>query len=123
MGMVETIRKYYDLWIAANRAGIEDLLAEDIIYTEAYGPQHHGLSEIIRWFDDWTPKAKVIRWDITNYIEQGNTCVVEWFFQFETNGEEHVADGASIAEFDRNGKISIMKEFQADHDHYYPYAQ
>ena len=123
MSKVETLRKYYDLWIAGNRTGIEHLIAEDIIYTESYGPQHHGLSEIIKWFDDWTPKAKVIRWDITNYIEQGNICVVEWFFQFEINGEERVSDGASIVEFNHNGKISIMKEFQAEHDHYYPYAK
>ena len=81
--MVDTIRKYYDLWITASRSGIENLIAEDIVYTESYGPQHHGISEIIRWFDDWTPKAKVIRWDITNSIEQGNSCVVEWFFLFE----------------------------------------
>lgn len=121
MSKVETIRKYYDLWIARSRAGIEELLAEDIVYTESYGPQHHGITEIIRWFDDWTQKAKVICWDITNFIEYENTCVVEWFFKFEINGKESVSDGASIAEFNHNGKIIIMKEFQAKHEHYYPY--
>jgi len=123
MSKIEIIRRYYDLWITADRLGIEDLIAEDIVYTESYGPQHHGLTEIIKWFDDWTPKAKVIRWDITNYIEQGNTSVIEWLFQFEMNGETHISDGVSIAEFNRSGKISIMKEFQAEHNHYHPYTK
>lgn len=121
MSKVEVIRRYYDIWITANRAGIEDLLAEDIIYTESYGPQHHGMAEIIRWFDDWTQKARVIRWDITSCIEQGNTCVVEWFFRFEFDGKECVSDGVSIAEFNQNGKIANMREFQSTHDHYSPY--
>ena len=123
MKKVDTIRKYYDLWITADRSGIEDLIAEDIVYTESYGPQHHGLTEIIKWFDDWTPKAKVIRWDITNYFEQDKTCAVEWFFQFEMDGVVRVSDGASIAEFDDHGKIAVMKEFQAEHAHHYPYAE
>jgi len=118
---VETIRKYYDLWIAANRTGMEDLIAEEIIYTESYGPQHHGISEIIKWFDDWNQKARVICWDIINWIEQDNLCIVEWFFQFEIDGKEIMSDGASIVEFDTNNKIVNMREFQSTHEHYYPY--
>lgn len=66
-------------------------LSEDIIYTESYGPQ------------------------------QGDTCVVEWFFRFEFDGKECVSDGVSIAEFNQNGKIVNMREFQSTHDHYSPY--
>ncbi len=121
MSKVETIRKYYDLWIAGSRDGMEELLAQNIVYTESYGPQHHGLSEVIKWFDDWTQKAKVLCWDITNCIEQENICVVEWLFRFEMDEEERVMDGVSIAEFDQNGRIISMREFQSTHEHYYPY--
>lgn len=123
MSKVETIRRYYDLWITANRAGLEELIAEDIIYTESYGPQHHGISEIIRWFDDWNQRARVICWDIVNWIEQDNLCIVEWFFRFELEGKEIVSDGASIVEFDTHDKIVNMREFQSTHEHYYPYKE
>lgn len=36
------------MWIECDKMGIEDLFAEDIIYTESYGPQHHGIQELNR---------------------------------------------------------------------------
>lgn len=42
-------------------------------------------------------------------------------FRFEFDGKECVSDGVSIAEFNQNGKIANMREFQSTHDHYSPY--
>ncbi|MGE5631865.1 MAG: nuclear transport factor 2 family protein [Caulobacteraceae bacterium] len=121
MDKVKMIQSYYDMWKKRDRSKIEDIFADDVVYTESYGPEHHGINEIIRWFDDWITKAKVFEWEITNGIEQGNTIAVEWIFSFEYDGKRDILDGVSIAVFDDFGKIVSMKEFQSKHEHYYPY--
>lgn len=122
MNKIKFIQSYFDMWKKRDRSKIEDIFADDVIYTESYGPQHHGIDEIIRWFDDWNTRAKVSEWEITDSIEQGNSIAVKWIFSCEYEGERSILDGVTTAVFDDNGKIVSMEEYQSKHEHYYPYS-
>ena len=73
--------------------------------------------------DDWNQKGKVLEWTIKRSIEKDNTIVVEWFFKCEFEGNIDGFDGVTIADFDKEGKINRLCEFQSKPDHYYPYGE
>ena len=121
--MKETIQKYFKAWLNADIDILSDIFSNDIIYSECYGPEYHGITQILKWFDDWNQKGKVLEWTIKRSIEKENTIVVEWFFKCEFEGNIEGFDGVTIADFDKEGKIKRLCEFQSKHDHYYPYGE
>ena len=96
-------------------------LREGIIYSECYGPEYHGLPQILKWFSDWNIKGTVLKWEIKKFIHQGLFTVVEWYFECDYNNEISGFDGVSIIEFNKNMKIINLKEFQSKSEHDYPY--
>ena len=121
--MKETIQKYFKAWLNADIDILSDIFSNDIIYSECYGPEYHGITQILKWFDDWNQKGKVLEWTIKRSIEKENTIVVEWFFKCEFEGNIEGFDGVTIADFDKEGKIKRLCEFQSKPDHYYPYGE
>ena len=51
--MEEIIRKYFACWLNKDEKPLTDIFAEDIIYSECYGPEYHGIRQIRQWFHDW----------------------------------------------------------------------
>ena len=94
---------------------------KNVRYTECYGPQYHGLDQVVRWFNDWNENDSVLEWTIKRTIEKENTIVVEWYFKCDCNNKVSGFDGVTIADFDENGKIVRLSEFRSDSDHIYPY--
>lgn len=41
--MEEIIRKYFACWLNKDEKLLTDIFAEDIIYSECYGPEYHGI--------------------------------------------------------------------------------
>ena len=121
--MKEVIQKYLKAWLNVDNSVLSDVFSNDIIYSECYGPEYHGISQILKWFDDWNQKGKVLEWIIKRSIEKDNTIVVEWFFKCEFEGNIDGFDGVTIADFDEEGKIKHLCEFQSKPDHYYPYEE
>ena len=121
--MKETIQKYFKSWLNVDIDVLSDVFSNDIIYSECYGPEYHGISQILKWFDEWNQKGRVLEWTIKRSIEKENTIVVEWFFKCEYEGNIDGFDGATIADFDKEGKIKRLCEFQSKPDHYYPYGE
>ena len=66
----EIIRKYFKAWIDVDIETVKRTFTDNIIYTECYGPEYHGLSQIENWFVDWHKKGKVLEWTIKRVIEQ-----------------------------------------------------
>lgn len=120
--MEEIIRNYFDAWLQGNVQPIKDIFSENIVYSECYGPEYHGLSQLVRWFEDWNKRGTVLVWKIKRVIEHRKTVVVEWYFECEYDGKIDGFDGITIADFDREDKIEKLCEFQSKAEHYYPYG-
>ena len=119
--MEEIIRKYFACWLNKDEKPLTDIFAEDIIYSECYGPEYHGIRQIQQWFHDWNQKGTVQKWDVKQIYISRNTAIIEWYFQCNYCNTPGAFDGVTIAQFDENNKISNLKEFQSKCDHEYPY--
>lgn len=119
--MTDILQKYFQAWINTDIETVKDIFAENVIYSECYGPEYHGLSQILRWFEDWNKKGKVLEWTIKQTIEHNKTLIAEWYFKCDYEGNTAGFNGVTIADFDNNGKIVSLKEFESKAEHYYPY--
>ena len=88
--------------------------AADAVYSECYGPEQHGLSQLLRWFADRNQKGTVLEWTIRRTFVQGRTRIAEWYFQCDCEGTVDGFDGITVADFDENGKIAHLCEFQSN---------
>ncbi|AQR96707.1 hypothetical protein CLSAP_40310 [Clostridium saccharoperbutylacetonicum] len=117
----EIIKKYFGAWINNNSLVLKDIFDRNIIYSECYGPEYHGINTIETWFEDWNKRGEVLIWDIKQFVHQGNISVVEWYFKYKYDGEVGEFDGVSLIEFNDDNYIVTLKEFQSKVPHYYPY--
>ena len=123
MAYRDVIETYFGTWLSKDGAVLPAIFADDAVYSECYGPEYHGLHQIRCWFADWNLRGTVLRWDIKNMMECGNTLCVEWYFQCEYDGNIDGFDGVSWIEFNESGKIKALREFQFKAKHWYPYEQ
>lgn len=119
----DIIKKYFQAWINGDIETVKSVFSENAVYSESYGPEYHGLAQILKWFEDWNTKGKVLEWKIKRVIEQEQTAVVEWYFKCSYEGTVSGFDGVTIADFDDDMKISKLCEFQSKAAHCYPYEQ
>lgn len=117
------IKEYFNAWINSNPSCLSTLFSSTVTYTECYGPVYYGLEQINRWFLDWHLNGEVIVWDIKQFIHQGDTMVVEWYFECIYENSRDGFDGISLIKFDDSGKVLSLKEFQSKAEHYLPYAE
>ena len=118
--MTDILQRYFRAWIDNDIDTVRELFCDDVVYSECYGPEYHGLSQILKWFEDWNKLGRVLEWDIKRIMEHGDTIVAEWWFKCEYGGNIDGFDGVTIADI-KDGKIYRLSEFQSDPDHYYPY--
>lgn len=123
MGYDNIIRRYFASWIENDIEVIKQTFSENVVYSECYGPEYHGLQQIIKWFTDWHKKGRVLEWRIKRIIQQNNTIVVEWYFKCDYDKNIDGFDGVTIADFDGDMKIVKLCEFQSKEEHYYPYGE
>lgn len=117
----QVIRKYFRAWLEKDDSVLRDVFAENILYSECYGPEYHGIDQVLQWFSDWNRKGSVLEWPIKRVIQQGNTLVAEWYFRCDYEGSIGGFDGVTIADFDENLRIIKLLEFQSKAEHEYPY--
>lgn len=118
----EIIKAYFAAWLSKDAAVLPVVFADDVVYSECYGPEYRGLDQIKHWFADWNQRGTVLQWDIKNMIESGKTLCVEWYFRCEYDGNTDGFDGVSWIEFDEQGRIRALREFQSKAEHDFPYA-
>ncbi|MDO4357868.1 MAG: nuclear transport factor 2 family protein [Clostridia bacterium] len=120
--MEATLRRYFQAWIDQDASALEQTFARDVVYTECYGPEYLGLGQVKRWFADWQRRGRVLEWTIRRVLTRGNSVVAEWYFECEYDGVIDGFDGVTIADFDAQGKIVRLREFQSRTEHVYPYG-
>ncbi len=121
--MDNIIKKYFEAWLNADVEPIKEIFAENCVYSECFGPEYRGVSQIIRWFEDWNARGRVLEWTIKRTIKQDKTLVVEWYFKCEFDGKVDGFDGVTIADFDDDHRIVKLCEFQSKSEHYCPYGE
>lgn len=117
------IRRYFRSWIDRDIDVLEQVFSDDVTYTECYGPEYHGLTQILKWFADWNRRGTVLKWEIKGFIQQGSLTAVEWTFACDYDHEIGEFDGVSLIEFDEDMKMVRVKEFQSKAEHVYPYEE
>ena len=115
------IRRYFYAWCERDSTVLADCFAEDVVYVESYGPCYNGLIQIQQWFSDWLPHGEVLFWDIHRFLHQGSATVVEWLFCCRYDGQVSTFPGVTIADFNEQGKICLVKEFAATAERVTPY--
>ncbi|MFI3242390.1 MAG: nuclear transport factor 2 family protein [Alphaproteobacteria bacterium] len=116
------IKTYFDMWVSRDFSGLDKIFASDIYYSECYGPEYKGLSEISLWIKDMTAKQIVLKWDIKSFIHADDTVIVEWYFKEQQKEFVNDFNGVSIIEFSED-KISSIKEFESKAQHITPFRK
>lgn len=118
----ELIERYFAAWRSKDISVLTEIFNPEAFYSECYGPEYHGIEQIKQWFADWNQTGTVLIWNAKRFLTSGNTLVVEWYFVCVVKGERSGFDGVSLVEFDANGKILRIKEFQSKAEHVCPYG-
>ncbi|HPB88370.1 MAG TPA: nuclear transport factor 2 family protein [Thermotogota bacterium] len=113
-------QRYVFAWIHKDEGAFYDLFEDDVTYSECYGPEYRGLSQVHQWFTEWNERGTVLQWDIKRFLHEGNDTVVEWFFKCLYTGKVEAFDGVSWITFRPHGKIIQVKEFQSKSEHHHP---
>ena len=66
------IRLWFDMWLNQQDMGIDDIFAEDVIYTESWSPQYNNRKTVKHWFQEWNTRGKVVVWKIKQFFHKGD---------------------------------------------------
>lgn len=116
----QIVRTYFNMWTERNFSQLSDIFDPEIYYSECYGPEYRGLTEIRLWINEMLQNQRVLEWTIKQFIHQDHLIVAEWFFKDKTDGKIHDFDGVSIIEF-QDLKIISIKEFSSESKHIQPF--
>lgn len=118
------IHLWFDMWLMQQDLGIDDIFAEDVVYTESWSPKYNNLKTVKHWFHEWNTRGRVISWDIKQFFHKDNQTIVEWYFKNNMdNGDIEEFDGLSLIEWTTDNKIKSLKEFGCNRNNYNPYQQ
>lgn len=119
----QLVWSWFSAWLDRDGSHISTIFAEDAVYTECYGPQYRGRAQIERWFVDWNARGRVLEWAIKRFLHDGASLAVEWYFACDYDGEVSGFDGVTLVDFDSDGRVSRLCEFQSKSEHEYPYGK
>ena len=118
-----SLRRWFSAWIDRDAGVIDEVFAQNIVYSECYGPEYRGLAQIHRWFADWNQKGRVLEWTIREMYCDGDALIAVWYFLCDYEGSVGGFDGVTIAKFSEEGKIVSLREYQSDSKHVFPYGE
>ena len=106
------IRLQFSMWLEKKNLGIDDIFAENVIYTESWGPCYSNGETVEHWFQEWNMRGRVIAQVIKQFFHKGNQTAVEWYFKNAMDtGDIEEFDGVSLIEWSAENKIQSLSEF------------
>lgn len=90
------IRNYFKAWIDNDIETVKRTFAKGAKYSECYGPKYHGIQQILKWFEKWNQKGRVLEWTIKRVFQQNKTIIVEWYFKCEYENKVDGFNGEPI---------------------------
>lgn len=116
------IRLWFAMWLEQKDLGIDEIFAEDVVYTESWGPQYHGRGAVRHWFEEWNTRGRVLVWDIKQFFHKEGQTAAEWYFKNTMqDGSMEEFDGVSLVGWTPDGKIEFLQEFGCNCHTYDPY--
>ena len=70
------VRLWFEMWLEQEDLGIDEIFAEDVVYTESWGPQYRGREAVRHWFKEWNTRGRVLVWDIRQFFHKEGQTVV-----------------------------------------------
>jgi hypothetical protein len=117
----QIIQLWFKMWLTQQDLGMDDIFAEDVIYTESWSPKYNNRQVVKHWFNEWNTRGKVMEWKIKQFFHKDNQTVVEWYFKNEmNNGNIEEFDGMSLIVWTADNKIKSLKEFGCNLNNYNP---
>lgn len=106
------IRLQFSMWLEKKNLGIDDIFAENVFYTESWGPCYSNRETVEHWFQEWNMRGRVIAQVIKQFFHKGNQTAVEWYFKNAMDtGDIEEFDGVSLIEWSAENKIQSLSEF------------
>lgn len=62
------IRLWFSMWLEKKDLGMDDIFAENVSYTESWGPCYRNREIVKHWFQEWNTRGSVIAWDINSFF-------------------------------------------------------
>lgn len=113
---------WFKMWILQQDLGMDSIFAEDVIYTESWGPKYNNRQRVKHWFHEWNTRGRVVEWNIKQFFHKDNQTIVEWYFKNEMkSGKIEEFDGISLIVWTEDNKIKSLKEFGCNLNNYNPY--
>ena len=66
----KNIHLWFEMWLTKQDLGIDNIFAEDVIYTESWGPKYNNRQIVKHWFQEWNTRGKV---EMSRNVQSGNT--------------------------------------------------
>ena len=118
----QMIRLWFSMWLEKKDLGMDDIFAENVSYTESWGPCYSNRETVKHWFQEWNMRGSVIAWDIKQFFHKENQTIVEWYFKNKMNaGNVEAYEGMSLIKWTSDDKIALLKEFGCNENRYDPY--
>ena len=118
------IRLWFDMWLAQQDLGIDNIFSDDLIYIESRCPKYENRQTVKHRFNEWNTRRKVLEWDIKQVFHKANQTIVEWHFKNKMNeGKVEEFDGISLIVWTVDNKIKALKEFGCNCNNYNPYKE
>ena len=67
----QMIRLWFSMWLEKKDLGMDDIFAENVVYTESWGPCYSNRETVKHWFQEWNMRGSVIAWEIQALKEFG----------------------------------------------------
>lgn len=103
----KVIRAFEDRNIDA----VSALLADDVRLEDVPIGAHVGKSSVVKKVTEFFGKASAYRWANCRMVVQDNTAVVERMAHISMGGKEATLPMLVIFEFNREGKLSLFKDY------------
>ena len=56
----QIIQLWFKMWLTQQDLGMDDIFAEDVIYTESWSPKYNNRQVVKHWFNEWNTRGKVM---------------------------------------------------------------
>lgn len=114
------VKEWLIAWFTPEWNQFSDVFDQNAYYSESWGPEYHGISEIKQWFTKWHRHCECVAWDIKQFHHTEAVTIVEWYFSCKDDEKKHEFDGCSIIEWNQNDRIVSLREFCSTLPNYMP---
>lgn len=66
----QIIQLWFKMWLTQQDLGMDDIFAEDVIYTESWSPKYNNRQVVKHWFNEWNTRGKVMEWKIKQFLSK-----------------------------------------------------